>query len=52
MIGGGKEHLAHDGSVLFHLPEAPVVLALHLGLAVQSATPAPAAQTPLPRSHW
>ena len=47
MIGRiGEEHLADDGSVLLHLPEAAVVLALHLGLARVYAAPQAAA---LPR---
>ena len=40
MIGRiGEEHLSDDGSVLLHLPEAAVVLALHLGLARLHAAP-------------
>ena len=35
----GEEHLSDDGSVLLHLPEAAVVLALHLGLARLHAAP-------------
>ena len=42
----GEEHLSDDGSVLLHLPEAAVVLALHLGLARVYAAPQAAA---LPR---
>ena len=52
MIGRiGEEHLSDDGSVLLHLPEAAVVLALHLGLARVYAAPqaADAANAALPR---
>ena len=48
----GEEHLSDDGSVLLHLPEAAVVLALHLGLARVHAAPQ-AANAALPRrGRW
>ena len=50
MIGRiGEEHLSDDGSVLLHLPEAAVVLALHLGLARVHAAPQAHAAAALPR---
>ena len=50
MIGRiGEEHLSDDGSVLLHLPEAAVVLALHLGLARLHAAPQAANAAALPR---